>query len=184
MSRPFDILFTPLEGLRVIRRRRITDERGFLARLFCDQELGELGWPGRVAQVNHTATIRRGTVRGLHFQVPPYAEFKLVSCIRGIIWDVAVDLRVGSPTFLKWYARELSAENECAMLIPEGFAHGFQSLTNDCEMVYVHSAGYEPDAESGIHVNTAQLGIGWPLPVNHLSKRDAGLPASVALCGT
>lgn len=175
MSR-FTILDTPLPGLRVVQRQRIEDERGFLSRLFCAEELAAAGWRGPVAQINHTCTRRAGTVRGLHYQKAPHAEIKLVSCVRGRVWDVAVDLRPGSPTYLRWHAEELGADNGCALLIPEGFAHGFQALSADAELLYCHSRAYAPQAEAGLHPLDARLAIAWPLPVQGLSARDAGHP--------
>jgi dTDP-4-dehydrorhamnose 3,5-epimerase len=165
-----------LAGLKRIERQRLDDQRGFFARLFCADELRSGGWRGSVAQINHTRTARKGTVRGLHFQRAPHAEMKLVSCIRGEVWDLAVDLRRGSPTFLRWHAERLSAVNNLALLIPVGFAHGFQALSDETELIYCHSAPYAPDAENGLNVNDPRLGIAWPLPVGDLSARDAKLP--------
>jgi dTDP-4-dehydrorhamnose 3,5-epimerase len=165
---------TPLAGLLVVQRQRIGDERGFLQRLFCADELHEAGWTVPLAQLNHTFTASRGTVRGLHFQRPPHAEIKLVSCLRGEVWDVAVDLRRGSPTFLRWHAETLSADNGRALLIPQGFAHGFQTLSDGVEMLYAHSAAYTAAAEGGLHPLDPRLGLSWPLPVQGLSARDAG----------
>lgn len=173
MSR-FTVTDLPLAGLKRVQRQRLGDNRGFLARLFCAEELATAGWTQPIAQINHTFTAKQGTVRGMHFQRPPHAEMKLVSCIRGEVWDVAVDLRVGSPTFLHWYAERLSAENSCALLIPEGFAHGFQALTNDVELLYCHSAAYAAQAESGLHPSDPRIGIAWPLAIAELSARDAG----------
>lgn len=175
MSR-FRIADTPLAGLKRVQRNRLQDERGFLSRLFCADELHAAGWYGPVAQINHTCTRQVGTVRGLHFQKPPHAEIKLVSCVRGRVWDVAVDLRPESRTFLRWHAEELSAENGCALLIPQGFAHGFQVLEADSELLYCHSAAYAPQAEAGLNPLDARLGIAWPLPAQNLSPRDAGHP--------
>jgi len=119
---------TPIAGLKIIQRTTISDTRGFLSRIFCADELASAGWVWPIAQINHTLTKIPGTVRGMHFQFPPRAEAKLVSCIRGAVWDVAVDIRRGSPTYLNWPAEELSAANQRALLIPPGFAHGFQTL--------------------------------------------------------
>lgn len=171
MSR-FDIHATPLTGLRVVQRQPLGDARGFLARLFCTEELASAGWHAPIAQINHTYTAQRGTVRGLHFQHPPHAEMKLVNCLRGEVWDVAVDLRAGSPTFLQWHGEVLSAENHRALLIPEGFAHGFQALSADVEMLYCHSQAYVPEADAGLHPQDARLAVAWPLPVENLSPRD------------
>ena len=164
---------TPLAGVYVVERASHGDSRGFLARLFCAAELHAAGWAKPIAQVNHTFTAAAGTVRGVHFQRPPHAEMKLVSCVRGEVWDVAVDLRHGSPTFLKWHAERLSAANHRAMLIPQGCAHGFQTLQDNCELVYCHSAPYEPSAEGGIRPDDPALDIPWPLPVRNLSSRDS-----------
>lgn len=171
MSR-FTVSDLPLAGLRRVERRRQGDSRGFLSRMFCADELATAGWVKRIAQINHTYTSRQGTVRGLHFQRPPHAEMKLVSCIRGEVWDIAVDLRAGSPTFLQWHAERLSADNGCALLIPEGFAHGFQALTNDVELLYCHSAAYAAHAEGGLNPNDPRLAIIWPLAIAELSVRD------------
>jgi len=165
---------TPLEGLKLVQRQRAGDHRGFLDRLFCLDGLKNAGWQKPIAQINHTRTHLRGTVRGLHFQYPPHAEMKLVACLRGAVWDVAVDLRPDSPTFLSWHAEELSADNQRSLLIPEGFAHGFQALSDDVEMLYCHSESYTPDAEGGLHPQDPRLDITWPLPVSELSARDAG----------
>ena len=170
----FTISELPLAGLKQVQGRRIGDDRGFLTRLFCAQELAPAGWSKAIAQVNYSYTGRQGTVRGLHFQHPPHAEMKLVSCLRGEVWDVAVDLRHGSRTFLRWHAVRLSASNGTALLIPEGFAHGFQALTDDVELLYCHSAAYAPEAEDGLNPTDPRLDIRWPMAMTELSTRDAG----------
>lgn len=175
MSR-FLISDTPLAGLKVIERQQLTDARGFLARIFCAEEFAAIGWQQPIAQINHTSTARQGTVRGMHFQHPPHAEMKLVSCLRGEIWDVAVDIRPGSPTFLHWYGAVLSAANCRALLIPEGFAHGFQTLTDAAELLYCHSAAYVAGFEGGLNPQDPELAIDWPLPVTELSDRDKSHP--------
>lgn len=175
--RRLEIHDTPLAGLFRVDRRLLGDARGYLARVFCAEELREAGWLGPVAQVNHTFTADRGTVRGLHFQRAPHTEAKLVSCMAGEVWDVAVDLRAGSPTFGRWHAERLSAANGRALLIPAGFAHGFQALSREAAMLYLHSAAYAPQAEGGLHCADPRLAIAWPLPVRGLSARDAALPA-------
>ena len=164
----------PLPGLARVQRQPLGDERGFFARIFCADELAAAGWAVSIAQINHSHTARRGSVRGMHYQRPPHAEMKLVTCLRGTVWDVAVDLRAGSPTFLQWHAELLSADNHCALLIPPGFAHGFQAQTDGAELLYCHSAPHAPGAEAGLHPLDARLGIAWPLPVQGLSARDAG----------
>ena len=167
---------TPLAGLMRVERRRIGDERGFLSRLYCRDELSAIGLAQPIAQINHTLTRTRGVVRGLHFQHPPHAEDKLVSCLRGEVFDVAVDLRAGSPTFLNWHAERLSADNGVSLYIPRGFAHGFQTMTDDCELLYLHTAPYAPQAEGALNVLDPTLAIAWPLPVADLSVRDRGHP--------
>jgi dTDP-4-dehydrorhamnose 3,5-epimerase len=168
----FSILDTPLTGLKVVIRQQKIDGRGYLSRLFCAEELSDLGWHNPIAQINQTYTSKRGTVRGMHFQCQPYSEMKLVTCLRGSIWDVAVDLRNKSPTFMHWYAEELSEKNQRALLIPEGFAHGFQTLSDDCELIYLHSRAYTPCAEMGLNAKDPMLSIAWPLAITELSIRD------------
>lgn len=165
-----------LAGLKRVERQRLGDARGFLSRLFCADELAAAGWVKPIAQVNQTVTAKRGTVRGLHFQHPPHAEMKLVSCLSGKVWDVVVDVRAGSKTFLRWHAERLSADNGYALLIPEGFAHGLQTLTDDVELLYCHSAAYDEHAQAGLNPNDTRLAIEWPLPIAELSARDAEHP--------
>jgi dTDP-4-dehydrorhamnose 3,5-epimerase len=172
----FKIEQTSINQLLVIARNPIGDSRGFFARLFCAEELDCAGWNEPIAQINHTYTQRLGTVRGMHFQYPPHAEMKLLTCLRGAIWDVAVDLRVGSPTFLRWHAEEISAVNNRALLIPKGFAHGFQTLSDECELIYLHSRAYSPGAEAGLNPKDPMLSISWPLAISELSVRDAQHP--------
>lgn len=175
MSR-FTLFDTPLAHLKIVERQRLGDARGFLSRLFCADDLANVGWHKPIAQINQTLTQKQGTVRGLHFQHPPYAEMKLVTCLRGAVWDVAVDLRSESPTFLQWHAEELSATNCRALLVPEGFAHGFQTLADGCELLYLHSSAYTPGAEAGLNPIDPWLSIAWPLAVAELSDRDSKHP--------
>ncbi len=175
MSR-FTVTDTPLSGLKCIERQVLGDDRGSLTRLFCASDLADAGWQGAIAQINLTVTTQKGTVRGLHFQNSPHAEMKLVSCLRGKVFDVAMDLRAGSPTFLNWHAEILSAHNHRALLIPQGFAHGFQALSDDVEMLYCHSAPYHPQADSGLNTLDPRLALAWPLPVALLSPRDRAHP--------
>lgn len=168
---------TPLAGLNVIERGVREDARGFFSRVFCADEFAALGLlehAKSIAQINHSQTRRRGSVRGMHFQRPPHAEAKVVSCLRGEVFDVAVDLRRGSPTFLRWHAEVLSAANHRSLAIPRGFAHGFQALADDCELVYLHSHRYVPAADDGVNPSDVALGIAWPLPFADISARDAG----------
>lgn len=168
----FEYLPTPLDGLVCVARRKLEDNRGFLSRLYCADEFRRAGVPMPVAQINQTLTKAAGSLRGMHFQRPPFAEAKLVSCLKGEIFDVAVDLRRGSPTFLNWHAEILSAENQRGLYIPQGFAHGFQTLCDDCELVYLHSVSYQPEAEGALNALDPRLGISWPLPVADMSARD------------
>jgi dTDP-4-dehydrorhamnose 3,5-epimerase len=125
-----------------------------------------------IVQINHSCTTRVGAIRGLHFQYPPHAEMKLVRCLRGRVWDVAVDLRTGSPTFLRWHAEELSPRNARMLVIPEGCAHGFQVLDPDSELLYLHTASYAPPFDGGVRFDDPRLDIDWPLPLTDLSERD------------
>jgi len=175
MSR-FTVTDLPLAGLKLVERQRVGDGRGFLSRLFCAEDLAAAGWEMPIAQVNQTFTAKRGTVRGMHYQFPPHAEMKLVSCLRGRVWDVAVDLRRGSDTVLDWHAEELSADNQRALLIPEGFAHGFQALTDDVELLYCHSDFFNDEAQGGLDPRDPELAIEWPLEITELSDRDAQHP--------
>lgn len=170
----FTVTDLPLAGLKLIQRQPIGDHRGSLTRMFCAQELAAVGWVKPISQINYTYTAEQGTVRGLHFQRKPHAEMKLVSCLRGEVWDVAVDLREGSSTFLRWHAERLSADNGCALLIPEGFAHGFQALTSDAEVLYFVSAPYTPKAEDGLRPDDPTLSIYWPIKITEISLRDRG----------
>lgn len=175
MSR-FHLHSTPIVGVTVVERQRRGDERGFLARLFCTEDLVAAGWTWPVAQLNESFTARQGAIRGMHFQHAPDGEAKLVSCMRGSVFDVALDLRRGSPTFLQHHGELLSAENGRAMLLPPGVAHGFQSLTDDVLLLYAHSAAYAPDSEGGVNPFDPRAGIAWPLPPGDLSNRDRDRP--------
>jgi len=166
---------TPLSGLTIIERTRLEDSRGYLSRFFCQQTMAALGMKP-IQQINHTLTKKAGAVRGMHFQHPPAAEIKIVSCLRGRILDVAVDLRANSPTFLQCFSAELTAENQHSLFIPEGFAHGFQTLTEDCELLYLHSANYSPQHEAALNPLDPRLAISWPLPVTEISARDEAHP--------
>ena len=167
---------TPLAGVFLVHRRSQPDSRGTFTRLFCSDALAPAGWRGPIAQINHSVTTTCGTVRGLHYQLAPFAEMKLVSCVRGEVWDVAVDLRHDSPTFGHWHAQALSPEAGIAILIPHGCAHGFQALSDDAQLVYCHSAPYAPRAQRGVFPGDPRLAITWPLPMHNLSQRDAALP--------
>lgn len=168
----FDFIPTPLAGLILVQRKLIEDHRGFMSRFYCADEFSVAGFNKPIAQINHTLTRKKGAVRGLHFQYPPYAETKLVSCLQGEIFDVAVDLRRDSPTFLHWHGVMLSAQNHLSLLIPEGFAHGFQAMSEDCELIYLHTMSYHPESESAVNVADPKLGIVWPLETTDISEKD------------
>lgn len=176
MAERFTVETTPLSGLVLVQRRRLGDARGFLSRLFCHAELQEAGFSRPVAQINQTLTHRRGSLRGMHFQHSPHAEDKYVSVLKGEVFDVAVDLRAGSPTFLQWHGAVLSAENQRSFFIPAGFAHGFQTLADDCELLYLHTADYAAGAEGAVSAFDPAIGIEWPIEVTDLSARDANHP--------
>ncbi|MEA1051628.1 dTDP-4-dehydrorhamnose 3,5-epimerase family protein [Lamprobacter modestohalophilus] len=163
---------TPIADLVLLERHPLGDARGFLERLYCQDELRPLLGERRIVQINRTLTAQAGTVRGLHFQHPPHAELKGVTCLRGAIFDVAVDLRQGSPTFLHWHAERLGGDQPRTLVIPEGFAHGFQTLTDDCELLYLHTAAYCPEAEAGLNALDPRLAIAWPQPITARSARD------------
>jgi dTDP-4-dehydrorhamnose 3,5-epimerase len=172
----FEFFFTHLSGLTVIQCDPIEDNRGFLCRIYCAEEFFIAGLHKPIAQINQTLTRKRGAVRGLHFQYPPHAETKVISCLEGEIFDVAVDIRQGSPTFLQWHAEILSAANFKSLLIPEGFAHGFQTLTEECRVIYLHTASYTPDVEGGLNVRDTRLSITWPLQITEVSNKDLLCP--------
>jgi dTDP-4-dehydrorhamnose 3,5-epimerase len=173
VSARFEIAGTALAGLQLIKRLPIRDERGWLERMYCAEEFATLMCGQGIAQINRTLTSLRGTVRGMHYQMPPHAETKLVSCLQGAVFDVAVDVRRGSPTFLQWYAERLSADNHYSLLIPPGFAHGFQTLEDNCELLYLHTTRYTPQAEAALGARDPRLAIAWPEPISAQSARDA-----------
>jgi len=163
---------TPLKGAYMIELEKRGDDRGFFARMFCEDEFAEARLVGRFVQINNSLTGTRGTVRGLHYQMPPNAEVKLMRCIRGAIFDVIVDLRADSATFGKWFGAELSAENRVMMYVPRGFAHGFVSLVDDVEIIYPVSAKYVPESERGLRWNDPAIGIEWPVDITEVSAKD------------
>ena len=179
MAGTFEITDTPLAGLKIIRRRPVPDSRGFFCRVFCAAELAAAGFTRPVSQANHTFTRKQGSVRGLHYQLQPAAEMKLVSCLKGEIFDVAVDVRRGSPTFLRWHGVRLAAGGFASLLVPEGFAHGYQALAPDSEVLYLNSSPYSPEHARALNALDPALAVGWPLPVSEQSERDR----AVAFCG-
>lgn len=167
---------TALPGVSVVDTQPFRDHRGAFTRLFCEQELAPILGGRHIVQINHSRTTSVGAVRGMHYQSAPHAEMKLVRCLRGRVWDVAVDLRAGSPTFMQWHAQELSHDNARMLVIPEGCAHGFQALDPDSELLYLHTAFYASDAEKGVAHDDPRLAIEWKLPVVDLSARDQQHP--------
>ena len=167
---------TPLSGAYIVTPSPRQDSRGWFMRTFDKTAFAEIGFRDAWMQMNHSMTQQAGAIRGMHFQHPPHAEVKLVRCVAGRVYDVIVDLRAGSPTFLQWFAAELSAENRQMLFIPRGFAHGFQTLMPDCQLIYCHSEPYAPNAEGAVRYNDPRLDITWPLPVTDVSERDATHP--------
>lgn len=167
---------TPFDGVTLLARSPSEDHRGLFERLYCFDELRVLIGGRQIAQANRSITRQRGVVRGMHFQAEPHAETKVISCLRGEVFDVAVDMRPASPTYLRWYGTVLSGKNARTLVIAEGFAHGFQTLSEDCEMLYFHTAPFRAEAERGLRPTDPAIGIDWPLPIADLSPRDAGHP--------
>lgn len=167
---------TPLADAWVIELEEISDDRGFFARAFCAREFEARGLVSRVVQTNLSCNRAAGTLRGMHYQVAPHEEVKLVRCIRGALYDVIVDLRPGSPSYLQTFGVELSAGNRKTLYVPGGFAHGFQTLEPDTEALYQVSEFYTPGAEQGLRYDDPRFAIQWPLPVSAISEKDAGWP--------
>jgi len=167
---------TKLVGAFTIDVHPSQDSRGWFARTFCKNEFKKIGHTGEWLQLNHSFTRELGTIRGMHFQLAPHREIKLVRCIAGSVFDVIIDLRKESPTFLKWFGLELSAMNRKMIYIPEGFAHGFQTLTDNAELIYHHSQFYEPGCEGGIRYNDPAIAIEWPSKLTNISERDEQHP--------
>ena len=177
MTNRFEISSTPINDLFVVKRLPRYDNRGFFERTFCRNDLIEAGIDWTPMQINRSRTSRKGSARGMHYQRPPHSEAKIVSCLKGRIFDVAIDLRKTSPTFRQWHGVELSEENNLSMVIPIGFAHGFQALTNHCELLYLHSNIYSPGSEAGINLRDEIINIEWPIAITEVSERDENLPS-------
>lgn len=167
---------TPLSGAYIVDPTPLRDDRGFFARTFCRGEFVERGFNPDVAQCNVSYNHQMGTLRGLHFQVEPHAEAKVVRCTQGIVWDVIVDLRAESSTYRKWFGIELSAGLHNALYVPEGFAHGFQTLTDDAEVLYMMSESYFPESARGVRWDDPAFGIEWPIANPTMSERDRNFP--------
>lgn len=167
---------TPLSGAYLINLDRRGDDRGFFARLFCENEFKNSGLESQFVQINTSLTAKKGTLRGMHYQLPPDSEVKVVRCIRGALFDVIVDLRPDSPTFKKWFGAELTSENRTMMYVPRGFAHGLVTLQDDTEAFYLVSAFYAPESERGVRFDDKEFGIEWPVPILETSDKDRGWP--------
>ncbi len=172
------MIFTPtiLPGSYTIDLSPVSDSRGWFARTYCKNEFAQIGHTKEWVQINHSFTAAPGSIRGMHYQLPPFTEIKMLRCIAGAVYDVIVDIRKDSPTFLRWFGTELSSANKKMLYIPAGFAHGFQTLSADSELIYHHSELYTPGAEAGLRYNDPALGIQWPLPTRELSERDKQHP--------
>jgi len=164
---------TPLKGAFVIRLKQLEDERGFFARSYCQKEFEDHGLTARILQANVSYNKKRGTLRGMHYQISPYEETKLVRCTRGAIYDVIIDLRKDSPTYKQWFGIELNSENHTMLFVPESFGHGFQTLADHTEVTYMVSQFYTPGSERGIRWNDPAFGIQWPANVQVISSKDA-----------
>ena len=167
---------TPLRGAYTIELEKRGDERGFFARVFCENEFGKAKLNSKFVQVNDTLSEKRGTLRGMHYQLPPKAEVKIVRCVRGALWDVILDLRPDSPTFGKWFGAELSADNRLMMYVPRGFAHSMLTFTDDAEVIYLMGEFYSPEHERGVRWNDPKFKIAWPFDPIEISPKDAKWP--------
>ena len=172
MSSQCNFTKTSLDGLYKIKYNPIEDNRGFFNRLFCNEKFKALGLKEPISQINKSFTKIKGTVRGMHYQNFPYTETKIISCNKGEIFDVVIDIRKNSSTFLKWHAEILSENNNYGLYVPEGFAHGFQTLTDSCELIYLHTKAYNSEYEGAINVLDPLISIKWPLKISEISNRD------------
>lgn len=163
---------TPLKDAYIIEPEPFADRRGKFSRIFCQNELKQIGLEKQIVQINHSLTVQKGAIRGMHYQKPHKAEIKMVKCISGAVFDVIADLRKGSETFLKWHGEVLSAENMKMMFVPEGFAHGFQTIEENSELLYFHTEFYSPEHEGGIRYNDPATHISWHLEITDVSERD------------
>lgn len=167
---------TTLDGAYTIDLNKIGDERGFFARMFCENEFSEQNLETSFIQINNSLSKDKGTLRGMHYQLSPSAEVKVVRCVKGALFDVIIDIRPDSPTYRKWFGELLSAENRKMMYVPRGFAHGFITMENNTEAIYLVSSAYAPDAERGIRYNDPEFNIEWPIPPQEISEKDMNWP--------
>ncbi len=171
-----EFIASPINGLYTVLLKKLEDDRGLFARTYCKNEFKKIGFEKEFVQFNHSYNKMKGTIRGMHFQQIPFAETKLIRCVQGAVYDVAVDIRKNSPTFLQWFGVELTAENMVSILIPEGFAHGFQTLKDDSALIYHHTAFYTQQADAGIRFDDPTVNVRWKLlPVN-MTEKDKNYP--------
>ena len=171
-DKSFNFTKTSIEEVFVIERKSLQDNRGFFSRFFCSRDFEVLGLDKPIVQINQSFTKRKGTIRGMHFQHPPNSETKIVTCVEGEVFDVVVDIRRGSPTFLQWHAEILSEDNQLSLYIPDGFAHGFQTITDDCRLLYLHTEFYDSESQGILNVFDSGLSIEWPFEITEISDRD------------
>lgn len=174
----FNFTKTDLDGVYVIGPKPIRDERGYFERYFCENDFKEIGFDKKIVQINHSKTIGKGSIRGIHYQTPPFCETKIVRCLKGAIYDVAVDLRKDSPTFLQYFGVELSEENNKYLLLPDGFGHVFQTLSEEAEILYLVTAPFMLSADSSLNALDKKINIDWPLEVGIMSEKDKNAPFS------
>ncbi|CAN5284742.1 dTDP-4-dehydrorhamnose 3,5-epimerase [soil metagenome] len=169
---PMEFIETPLQGLYVIKPRILKDDRGLFTRTFCSNEFAQIGFSQNFVQFNESVNLNKGTVRGMHYQNTPFSDAKLIRCTQGKVWDVIIDIRKNSATFLQYYSVELSSDNKLSVFIPEGFAHGFQTLEDNSTIIYHHTQYYAPDSEGGINFSDPLIGIKWPAEPVKMSSKD------------
>jgi dTDP-4-dehydrorhamnose 3,5-epimerase len=170
------ILASPFKNAFVLEQEPNIDHRGKFGRIYCQDELKQIEHHEQIVQINHSLTRKSGAIRGMHFQYPPKAEIKMVKCLCGSVFDVIVDLRSDSPTFLQWYGEVLSDDNLKMMYVPKGFAHGFQTLVENTELLYLHTEFYSPEHEGGVRYDDPILSIAWPLETTEISEKDQKYP--------
>lgn len=172
------MIISPLSiaGAAVVTFPVHTDERGSFYRLYCAKDLAGILQDMSVVQINNSYNVKKGTVRGFHFQYPPKKEMKLIRCLRGAVFDVIVDIRKGSPTFLKWEGVRISEENHRMIVVPPGCAHGFQTLADETELLYLHTDYYSPECDGGLSVSDPCIGVQWPVQMSVISERDENHP--------
>ena len=163
---------TFLKNLHVIKIDPFKDIRGEFARFFCEKDFKEIGLSKKIVNVNYSKTMNKGDVRGMHYQKSPYAEIKIVKCINGKIYDVAIDMREDSDTYLQYFGIELSKDNNTMLYVPEGFAHGFQALTDNAEIIYFNTQFYKPEFEKGVNIIDPRIDIKWPIQIANQSEKD------------